>query len=101
MPNPRQFLEEVVKPNLTEFANDYASIRLAHNAIAAVDALAAHLFWWCKDNAVISVATMNEDTDFRQMLATKDPDYALLHDIAKANKHVRLVHGSPELTDAG
>jgi hypothetical protein len=94
------FLEDIVKPNMAEFDADYASLRLAFNAVAAVDALAAHLFWWCKVNVPANVAAIKDDDEFRRALAKKHPDYALLHDIAKANKHVQLVRGSPEITSA-
>ena len=40
---PRQFLEQIVRPNVVEFHANCANMRHAYNAVAAVDALAAHL----------------------------------------------------------
>lgn len=37
---PREFLDQVVRPNLADFEVNFGSIRYAHNAVASVDA------WW-------------------------------------------------------
>jgi len=51
MTTPRQFLETVVRPNVADFHSHFAGLRHAHNAIGAVDALAAHLYVWATENA--------------------------------------------------
>ena len=43
---PREHLELVVRPNMSEMLENLGDLRLALNAIAAVDALAAHIYWW-------------------------------------------------------
>jgi hypothetical protein len=77
---PREFLEAVVRPNVTDFRSHFADLRHAHNAISAVDALAAHLYVWAKVNAA------------------RDQNFALLRDIAKAQKHVHLTRHNPQVT---
>ena len=47
---PIEFLEEIVRPNVAAFHADYGSLRNAYNAVASVDALAAHPFVWCTVN---------------------------------------------------
>jgi hypothetical protein len=44
---PREFLAEVVRPNVSEFYANLASLRHAFNAVLAVDTLAAYIFIWC------------------------------------------------------
>ena len=93
--NPRDYLAEIVEPNLADLAADYGSIRHNLNAVHAVDALAAHIF-----HASNGAAPGTDDTHYRNELALRDPEYALLRDIAKAIKHVCLDRGSP-LTSRG
>jgi hypothetical protein len=97
---PRQFLEVVVLPNVDEFHTHFADLRLAYNAISAVDALAAHLYDWVKTHAPSTVISITDDTLFRAELAKRDQDFALLRDIAKAQKHVHLTRGTPQVTRA-
>jgi hypothetical protein len=95
---PKEFLSEVVRPNVSTFHDDFASFRHAFNAVAAVDALAAHLFMWCKANAPAEVAGSGDDTVYRGTLASRCPAFRLLRDISKAQKHVHLTRGSPQVT---
>ena len=90
----------VVRPNFDEFHNNFADSRRAYNAIAAADALAAHLYVWAKTNAPNKVATAGDDSAFRAVLANRDHNFSLLRDIAKALKHVRLTKGSPQVNSA-
>jgi hypothetical protein len=95
---PNEFLDNVVRPNVAAFHQDYASLRHAFNAIASVDALAAHLFVWCKANKPAESYGANNDIDYRYKLASLCPAFALLRDIAKAQKHVHLTQGKPQIT---
>ena len=97
---PRQFLEKVVQPNVTEFHTNYDSERHAYNAVAAVDSLTAHIYVWCKRNAPQEIANIENDSHYRESLAKHSPDFRLLRDIAKAQKHVYLERGKPEVTTA-
>jgi hypothetical protein len=94
----RDFLENVVRPNLREFDADYGSIQRAHNAVATVDALAAHIYVWCKTNAPSEIAGLRDDICYRERLAGSSSGFRLLRDIAKAQKHVHLYRGQPEVT---
>jgi hypothetical protein len=95
---PTEFLNEVVRPNVIAFHEDFANYRHAFNAVASVDALAAHLYEWCKVNAPPEVAGVQDDTHFRGRLAVRSPVFKLLRDIAKAQKHVHLTQGKPLVT---
>jgi hypothetical protein len=98
---PGEFLQTVVRPNVEEFNADYGNVRRAHNAVAAVDALAAHIYVWCKTNAPSEITGVADDSHYRGRLADCSSDFRLLRDIAKAQKHVHLDPrrgGKPEVT---
>ena len=97
---PGEFLKTVVRPNVEEFNADYGNVRRAYNAVAAVDALAAHIYVWCKTNAPSEIVGLDDDTYYRGRLAGSSSDFRLLCDIAKAQKHVQLDRGQPEVTTA-
>jgi hypothetical protein len=97
---PREFLNEIVQPNVEEFYINIGSKRHAFNAIAAVDSLAAHIYIWCKGNAPKVIADIRHDSAYRERLAEQSPDFRLLRDIAKAQKHVYLEYGKPKVTTA-
>jgi hypothetical protein len=84
---PREFLDEVVRPNVAEFNLHSGSLRAAYNAVAAVDALAAHIFW-----SDAEVKKDKDDDRYRDRLAKMDENFRLLRDIAKAQKHVHLIY---------
>jgi hypothetical protein len=97
---PREFLDEVVRPNVAEFNVNFGSLRTAYNAVAAVDALAAHIYWWCKTNSSAEVKGDRDDDRHRERLVGRDKakgdgNFSLLRDIAKAQKHVQLIYGEP------
>jgi hypothetical protein len=97
---PREFLETVLRPNVEDFHTHFADVRHAHNAISTTDALAAHLYFWAKTNAPAAVASSRNDSAYREELAKRNNDFRLLRDIAKAQKHVRLLQGCPLISDA-
>jgi len=97
---PREFLENVVRPNVEDFKANYGSVRHAYNAVTAVDALAAHLYEWCKTNAPSEIAGVSHDSQYRERLAQSSSDFRLLRDIAKAQKHVHLTRGATQVTGA-
>jgi hypothetical protein len=98
--DPRQHYDEIVEPNLRELDENFASLRHAFNAAAAVDALAAHIYWWCAENNPEEVAGIGSDIEYRYGLAKADSSFALLRDVAKANKHVRLTQSKPMVRSA-
>ena len=97
---PREFLEKVVRPNITEWEANFGSERHAYNAVAAVDSLAAHLYVWCKANAPSEIGRIPNDSQYRASLVKRSPDFGLLRDIAKAQKHVHLTEGKPKVKTA-
>jgi hypothetical protein len=97
---PRDFLEAIVRPNVADFHTRFADMRHAHNAISSVDALAAHLYVWAKSNCQAAVASSCNDSAYRGTLAAQNGDFALLRDIAKAQKHVHLTQGKPQVGSA-
>jgi hypothetical protein len=97
---PREFLDQIVRLNVAEFHANYADMRHAYNAIAAVDSLAAHIYVWCTANAPAEVAGIPDDTQYRATLAGANNDFLLLRDIAKAQKHVELTRGTPVIGSA-
>jgi hypothetical protein len=83
---PRDFLANVVEPNVVELAANFGSVRCAYNAVAAVDALAAHIFHWVANQDPASIAGMKDDTAYREALAEAYPVFGVLRDLAKALK---------------
>ena len=97
---PREYLENVVRPNVADLHKQCDSVRLACNAIASVDALAAYIFVWCQASAHTDINGVTDDTKYRGTLAQRNSDFRLLRDAAKAQKHVRLIQGTPLVTKA-
>lgn len=97
---PRDFLQDIVRPNVSEFHDNFGSLRYAHNAVSAVDALAAHLYVWAIANNPAAVSHTNDDSHYRTSLASRDQSFALLRDIAKAQKHVHLTKHNPKVCRA-
>jgi hypothetical protein len=97
---PREFLTNVVRPNVVEFHQPYDDMRHAHNAISAVDALAAHVYVWCLAHAPHEVAGSRNDSVYRAALASQNADFGLLRDTAKAQKHAHLTRGDPKVSTA-
>src|SRR4051812_34740906 len=95
---PKEFLAEVVHPNVAAFHEDFTNLRQAFNAVASVDALTAHLFVWCTANAPSEVAGVKDDTIYRYKLAGRCTDVGLLCDIAKTQNHVHIGRGNPLIT---
>lgn len=72
---PRDFLEVVVRPNVVDFNDDSVSLRLAFNAVASVDALAAHLYHWCAAHNPAALHGAGGDSHFRGALAALSDDF--------------------------
>lgn len=97
---PREFLNVVVQPNVVDFHGNFHDVRHAFNAVNAVDALAAHLYVWAKVRGLAAVATIRDDSHYRQTLASRNQSFELLRDIAKAQKHVHLTKHNPKIIKA-
>jgi hypothetical protein len=97
---PREFLDVVARPNVEEFVASYSDLRLAFNAIAALDALAAHLYQHLKNIGHSDVVDVKDDSAYRASLAEHFIDFGLLRDVAKAQKHVQLDRHNPKVSRA-
>lgn len=98
---PKTFLSEIVEPTLAEAEVEPLEMRRVILAIAVVDMLAAHIFHSRVSRSILwGKSDRQDDTGFRSLLARKNQDFALVRDIAKAQKHVILVQGSPLVSDA-
>ena len=87
---PREYLHLVVCPNLDAFEADLSDPRLAYNAIATADALAAHIYVWCRINAPSVIIGLHDDNAYRREIRLHDANTGLVHDLAKALKQVEL-----------
>ncbi len=87
---PREYLHLVARANQEAFAADVSDPRLAQNAIATADALAAHIYVWCRINAPSEIIGLHDDNAYRREIRLRDANTGLVHDLAKALKHVEL-----------
>jgi hypothetical protein len=92
---PKSFLQTVVIPNIEDFRNNFSSLRHAHNAISALDALAAHLHYWIINNSPNASRSSNDDSYYRNELSKRNKSFRFLRDIAKAQKHIQLARYDP------
>ncbi len=97
---PRAFYKAVVVPNIQDVAENYGDFRIAHNAVASVDALAAHIYVFMKMACHDDVVETKDDIEFRHHLAQEFSDFGLIRDVAKAQKHVALDRGKPQVKNA-
>ncbi|MBN9029092.1 MAG: hypothetical protein BGO05_27885 [Rhizobiales bacterium 63-7] len=96
--NPVDFLNTVVEPNIKAMLDTPGDLRLVHNAVSSVDALAAHIYHWSVANRR-GYTNAKDDTHYRQLLSDADDDFSLLRDLAKMHKHVVLRRGKPRISD--
>jgi len=94
---PREYLEQIVRPNLAALADNYGDIRKAMTAVHSADALAAHIFHAVGGRIVTGAA---DDTAYRELLAGENGEFRMVRDIAKAAKHVVLERGKPLVSAA-
>lgn len=88
---PQEFLETVVRPNMADLNADTGDFRAAFNAIASVDALAAHIYEWGISQEPPLIEKVKRDDDgYRELLEDLNADYYLLCELARAFKHVKL-----------
>lgn len=102
------FLQDIVEPNIEEFLADPGSIRKGFNAVAAVDAFAAHILTerlkvGADPFEELGAGSMGkrDDTGFRAVLADMSDEFRLIRDLAKANKHAFLTRGQPKVNGSG
>ncbi len=95
------FREEIVQPLVDEFENEDAALHRGFAAVSVVDALAAHIHREVvgqgQDPFKIfnqPIESRRDDTGFRAELAKLNPNFKILRDVAKANKHAFLTQGN-------
>jgi hypothetical protein len=83
------FLLEIVEPTVREFLGRRGDIRLGFLAAIVLNQTA---HYWAHDGHV------PKDPRMRDQIRKESPDFALIHDIADASKHVVLGRKSRRLT---
>ncbi len=93
---PREYLDQVVRPNRADLDANYSSLRHGLNAIAAVDALAAHMFYALRNAGSTTPpptqGRRDDDDAYRDHLAQQNNSYDLVREMAKAQKHVEVIY---------
>jgi len=92
-------MDQVVRPNAADLELAFGDVRVAYNAVAAVDSLAAHIFHWLVSLTPPGTSAA-DDSQYRKELADAHGDFALLRDLAKAQKHVELTRHTPQVSRA-
>jgi hypothetical protein len=69
---PREFPDTAVQPNSDDFDDNFADPRHAQNAVASVDALAAHIHLWVKATDPTAVDCARDDTHDRSEPAKRN-----------------------------
>jgi hypothetical protein len=95
-----EFFDTHVEPAMAEWGAAPLDIRRAMNAAVALNQMADH-FWYgfapVDPGQVFNTSTPGA---FRAELAKRNPDFALLRDVAEAHKHVKLSRPARAVTSA-
>jgi hypothetical protein len=94
---PRDYLEQIVRPNLADLADNHGDIRKAMTAVHSADALAAHIFHAVGGRIVCGTT---DDSAYRKLLARESEEFRLVRDLAMATKQVVLDRGEPLVNTA-
>jgi hypothetical protein len=104
----KDFRNIILRPILDEYDQGYDLLHRAYSAVAAVDAYAAHIFFEARGTSIdpfeelgLDQSGGNDDLAFRQAIAKQNPDFRVLRDLAKANKHALLTRHKPTIVDSG
>jgi len=96
---PRKFFEGHVKPNYNDWLAAPLDERLAKNAVADVNNMAARVFDHWRSQGAAQVFGVKNEGEYRNALAAKEcGDFGLVRDVAEAHKHVILDRKSRRLT---
>ncbi|KAA1174653.1 hypothetical protein FP026_29655 [Rhizobium tropici] len=94
--HPREFYEQVAKPNIAEVIDNDEDYRLAVNAITSVDAAYGVLFEHLKSvdaqilQAILFDGKELKDNHFKDHIAKQSKEFEIIRDAAYATKHGRL-----------
>ena len=87
----RLFFDRHVKPNYDDWLASPADERLAKNAVADANNMAARAYHYWRDREPDHVYRTANEGRYRDELATREcPDFALVRDVADAHKHFHL-----------
>lgn len=92
----RQFLDEVVQPNMQAALEEPSHLRLAVNAVLTIDSLAGVIFAAMRETGHDRVAGLKTDDAFRDQLAGECHEFRVLRDLAAAYKHGELTNPKPK-----
>src|SRR3954466_9533510 len=95
---PRQFLDEVVQPDVLAALKQPHSLKAVSNAILTMDALVGIAAWYLRDKNDPSVSGYPEDkvdTKYRSELANSSSAYKALSDAAASLKQGWLTRPVP------
>ena len=86
-----RFFDGHVKPNYEDWLASPLDERLAKNAVADANNMAARAFRYWRDREPARVYRANNEGRYRDELAAREcPDFALVRDVADAHKHFHL-----------
>lgn len=85
---PREFLDQVVRPNVADLEANFGSLRHAYNAVASVDALVDHFYPWLVANRP-GATSASDDSAHRQELAGANRDFGLRHQPHPTKEHTQ------------
>ena len=94
----REYLERVVRPNVVEFEQDYADLRLAHNALHSVEARLCRWILQVRDRIDGDVIALTQDF-LAQMLAVRRPTVTLVAQKLQNAGLIRYRRGRIVITD--
>jgi hypothetical protein len=96
---PRRFFERHVRPNYEEWLASPLNERLAKNAVADTNNMAARVFHYWRDRDPGQLYGATDEGRYRNELAIREcNDFALVRDVAEAHKHVTLTRKSRKVT---
>ncbi len=90
-----------VLPAFNHWLANPTDIRLAMSAAVALNQMADHFWHGFAGSDPARVYNATSPGTFRSALATQNPEWSLVRDVAEAHKHVKLARPSRHLTSAG
>jgi hypothetical protein len=98
---PRAFFENHLLPNYNEWLASPLNERLAKNAVADANNMAARVFHYWRDRDLTKIHGAGNEGHYRNELAAREcPDFSLVRDVADAHKHFELDRPSRRVTRA-
>lgn len=97
----RLFFDQHVKPNYEDWLASPLNERLAKNAVAEANNMAARAYHYWQTQKPDHIYGARDESRYRDELAKREcPDFALLRDVAEAHKHFHLSRQRRQITRA-